>query len=111
MCRPRHRARFRGLDILRLGVSEAPNFVDLNALRFHIADLGVMEAGAKKAGVLQKLAHGVDRNVRQARDGAHRSAFAEHGEDLGALGNGELVHVVIMNFLRHASSIKYRLTP
>ena len=58
-----------------------------------------MEAGAEAAGVLQELRHRVDRHVRQPRDGAHRSALAEHGEDLGALGNRELVHANYMNFL------------
>ena len=110
-CRPPHRERLSRLNVLLLRVGEAPDFIDLDALRLHVADFGVVEASAEKAGVLKELRYRVDRYICQARDGAHRSAFGEHREDLGALGNGELVHDVIMNFLWLRSSIQLKLTP
>ena len=58
-----------------------------------------MEAGAKAASIHKELAHGVDARIRQARDGTHRSALAQHGEDLGAGLGVELVHALHdMNF-------------
>ena len=73
---------FHRRNVLGLRSREAPDFVDLNALRFDVADIGVMEACAEAAGILQELRHRVDRHVREARHAAHRSAFAERGEDL-----------------------------
>ena len=56
----------------------------------------IMEGGASLAGVDQELGHGVDRNVANPRNRPHRRALAEHGEDLGAGREGELVHVQTM---------------
>jgi hypothetical protein len=39
-----------------------------------------------------RLIDGVDRTSNDPLDGAHRCAVAEEGEDLGALGEGQLVH-------------------
>ena len=64
--------------------------LDLDPLDLDAAHLGVMVAGAEAAGVHKQLAHVIDADVRESRDGPHRSAFAEHREDLGALSNVSL---------------------
>ena len=48
------------------------------------------------AGVHQQLRHGVDRHVATRRDRPHGRPLAEHGEDLDALGEGQLVHAPII---------------
>jgi hypothetical protein len=65
-------------DVLLLRRREAPNFVHLNALRFNVSDLGVMEASAKPTRVNKELRNRVDAHVREARHAPHRSALAEH---------------------------------
>lgn len=84
--------RFHIRRVLLLRADERPNFVNLNLARLHAAHLGVMEASAEASGIHKELGDGVDAGIRQARNGAHRSTFAEHGEDLGAGFGVELVH-------------------
>jgi len=86
------RRRLRRRDVLLFRVAERPSLIDQDPLGLHAAHLGVMEAGAEAARVHKQLAHGVDARIRQAGDGAHRSALAQHGEDLGAGLGVELVH-------------------
>jgi len=88
-------ATFFALAPVKLQISST-----LNPFGLHATNLGVMESRAEAAGVLQELGNRVDGHIRQPRDRAHRGAFWEHGEDLGALGDRKLVHAERgMNFL------------
>jgi hypothetical protein len=59
-----------------------------------------MQLGADLPGLDKHLVDGVRRDIDHSADGTHRHAFAEHGEDLDALGEGQLVHAhLYMNFL------------
>ena len=51
-----------------------------------------MQDQASLASFNQQLGNRVDRHVRNAADRAHGRSFAQHGEDLDALGEGQLVH-------------------
>src|SRR4051812_27311738 len=55
-----------------------------------------MEMIASLAGIREQLEHGVDRYVGDSADRPHRRAFAEHREDLDALGEGQLFHARTM---------------
>jgi hypothetical protein len=44
------------------------------------------------AGIAEQLINRVDRASHDALNEPHRRAFAEKGEDLGALGEGQFVH-------------------
>ena len=57
---------------------------------FTLRTLASWKPAQKRPASSKSFDHRVDRHVREARDGAHRSAFAEHREDLGALGNRSL---------------------
>lgn len=83
-------------DVLRLGIGEGPDFIALDALRLHVAHLLVVEGRACRAGVHQQLRHRVDAHVGNAADRPHGRAFAEHAQDLDALGEGQLVHAPYM---------------
>ena len=85
----------RGLgirNVLLFGVDERPNLVDLNSLRLHPPDVLVVEGSAELASVLEQLRDRVDAHVRNAGDRPHGRSLAEHVEDLGALGDRQLVH-------------------
>ena len=90
------RRGLRGRDVLLLGVAEAPNFVALDALARNAAHGRIMELSADRAGFGEELVDRVDAHVGDAADRPHRRAFAEHREDLDALGEGQLVHAPII---------------
>ncbi len=94
--RPHVASAFRGglggCDVLRLGITERPDFIDLDPLRPHAHDQLVMEGQAGLASVHKQLGHSVDRDIRHTADRAHGRTLAEHREDLDALGEGQLVH-------------------
>jgi hypothetical protein len=82
-----------GVDnVLVLRVHEAPDFIALNAFRLKVTNAFVMEVQAELASVFQELRDGIDRDIADAGNRPHRAAFAEHREDLNALGYGQLVH-------------------
>jgi hypothetical protein len=78
--------------VLRLGIGEAPDFIALDALRRHAPHLFIMEGVADVASINQKLRNRVDRNPRDPADRSHGRSFNQHGEDLDASGDGQLVH-------------------
>jgi hypothetical protein len=51
-----------------------------------------MEGGADQTGIDQQFAHRVDAHVLDASDCPHGRILAEHREDFGALGEGQLEH-------------------
>ena len=64
----------------------------LDAAGLHTAHMLVVVFERRFAGTLQQLIDGVDRAADDALDRPHRHAFAKEFEDLGALGEGQLVH-------------------
>jgi len=74
------------LDVLLLGVGEAPDFVGLDALGPHAAHRGVMESLAGAARINEQLGDGIQAHARDPRHGTQAVALAEQGEDGGALG-------------------------
>jgi len=73
----------------------------MEPLGLHVADLAIMVRGARPPGVNQELGHGVDADADHARDRAHRTPLDQHGKDLDALREGQLVHAPHnMNFLK-----------
>jgi hypothetical protein len=91
-------------DVLLLRGREAPNLVALNARRLHVAHSLIMEASASRSCVNKQLGDRVDAHVRNARDRPHGRSLAEHREDLGAFGNGELVHAPQLSCLASSSN-------
>jgi hypothetical protein len=47
---------------------------------------------ASLASLNQQLGNRVDRHIGNAADRTHGRPFAQHGKDLDALGEGQLVH-------------------
>ena len=66
-----------GGHVLLLRVHERPNLVTLHATALEIAEGAVLVLLAGFAHIHQKLGHGVDGNVGQARRGAEAAALAE----------------------------------
>ena len=85
-------AAFGELDVLLLGVGERPDFIALDGLRRDVTDLFIVEGGTDLAGINQQLCDGIDRNPAHAGDRTHRRPLDQHGEDLDALFQWELVH-------------------
>ena len=75
-------------NVLLLRADEAPNFVTLDTGRFHAANRLVVVGKRGLTGILQQLVHRVDGAADNPLYRPHAHAFAEKGENLGALGEG-----------------------
>ena len=87
---------FAGRRVLLLGVNEAPNLVALDAARLHTAHVLVVVFERSFAGLAQQLVHCVDGAADRPLDRPHGHALTQEREDLGALGEGQLVHAPIV---------------
>ena len=83
-------------DVLLLGGRERPDFVHLYAASLYAPDLFIMEGRARLPSVHQQLGDRIDRHVGHARNRPHGRPLAEHGEDLDAGFEGQLVHAIIL---------------
>lgn len=75
------RGRLGVRNVLLLGVGEAPNLVDLDALRRHAPDVGVVIGHARLASIDQEFDDGVLAGAGQSRHGADRLPFTEKVEN------------------------------
>ncbi len=86
--RPNVASAFRGAlgepNVLVLGVAERPNFVAPNGLGGDIADVRIMERRASQPSINQQLGNGIDRNAGHSGNRPHRTALAQHAQDLDA---------------------------
>src|SRR5216683_2663547 len=62
------------------------------------------------AGIAQQLIDGVDGAADDPFYRPHAHPFAEEGENMGALGGGQLVHALIISLVEAYSSIKFTFT-
>ena len=60
-----------------------------------------MVRGARLARIYQQPRDGIDGYINHAADGSHGQSLNQHGEDLHALGEGQLVHAPVVDQLRH----------
>jgi hypothetical protein len=74
-----------------LGVAERPNLFALHPLGLDVSHRPIMEGFTFLTGFLQQLRYRVWRYVRHASDRVHGGTLAQHGEDLDALGERQLV--------------------
>ena len=88
------------LNILLLGVGEAPNLVHLNALRLHVSHMLIVICHARLASVHQKLRDRDLAHAYQPGHGADAVAFAEKVKDAGPFGGRELVHEPLIAYPR-----------
>ena len=81
-----------GLHIAFLGVAEGPDFIALDALGPHVANVFIMADHAGFAGVHQKLRNSDLARPRQPCHGADTVTFTEKVKNIGSFGRRELVH-------------------
>src|ERR1017187_3378373 len=81
-----------GSDVLLLRGDKGPQFVDLNTLRFQIADRFVQVLRTSCAKVKQELLNGVFSYARHAYGRTDRVPFYQSGHHFCPLVVGELVH-------------------
>ncbi len=95
-------ALWRGLgrlDVLRLGIDESPNLIDLEALATQVAQRPVLVVAECLAGIFQQLNNRVLAGAGCAADGPDRHALDHQAKDLSASGAGEFVHCRIMTYI------------
>jgi hypothetical protein len=78
--------------LFMLGVGEAPNLIDLNAIGLSVADAGIAESHACRASVNQEFRTRVLAGTHRPRNGADRLTFAEKMKDASAIRGRELAH-------------------
>src|SRR6202011_3256108 len=85
---------WRGLgehDVALLGINEAPDLIELDALAGQVAEHLVLIGRARLAGIDRQLVYGVDRNVSYATGRTKTVSLDQQIEDMSALGNGQPV--------------------
>src|SRR5207245_771606 len=90
-------------DVPLLGVNKARNLVELEPLARQIMERLILIGRTRVARVHQQLVDGVDRYVRETAGRAKAVALNESVKDLGALGDGQLVHSAQYNALYDSS--------
>ena len=86
------RRGLRSAHVLLLRVYERPDFIDLNALGRHVANVRIMVGHTGAAGIRKQLRDRVLADARQTRNCTDRLAFAEEVKDASAVFGFELVY-------------------
>jgi hypothetical protein len=92
---PKHTAQVLR-DVLAAGVTEAPNFITLNALRWDVANVLIVKRFARSAEIDEQFGDGVNRRADHARRAPEAVSLYQRLNDLDSLGRAQLVHELIM---------------
>lgn len=99
-------------DMLLFRAHEGPDFINLDTLRSHVADRGVLVFGAGAADRFEQAEDGALCHSRQSRRGAHRATLDQRRDDRDLLSCAESIHdgpIILYRF--SMSSGKRRVHP
>src|SRR5204863_2718908 len=80
-------------DVPSLGVDEAPDFIELEALAAQVAKRAILIVGARLSGIHKQFGHGVESDIGQTRRRAKAVALDQKMQNPHSFGGVELVHV------------------